>query len=92
MINNCKAALSLVLTLVIALPLDAQVLEEIIVTAQKREQNLQDVPISILAITGDDIAAGGFSDMEDLSAFVPNLFMSDSLTGQNLVMRGIGTT
>ena len=30
--------------------------------------------------------------MEDLSAFVPNLFMSDTLVGQNLVMRGIGTT
>ena len=67
-------------------------LEEIIVTAQKREQNLQDVPISILAIQGIEIEAGGFSDMEDMSIFTPNLFMSDSLTGQNLVMRGIGTT
>ena len=92
MIKNSKVALSFALALVIATPLKAQVLEEIIVTAQKREQNLQDVPISILAITGDDIKAGGFSDMEDLSSFVPNLFMSDSLVGQNLVIRGIGTT
>ena len=87
-----KAALSLALTGVIASPLNAQVLEEIIVTAQKREQSLQDVPISMLAIAGNDIEAGGFSDMEDLAAFVPNLFMSDSLVGQNLVVRGIGTT
>ena len=92
MINNSKVLLSLALTLVITSPVKAQVLEEIIVTAQKREQNLQDVPISILAITGEDIEAGGFSDMEDMSAFVPNLFMSDSLVGQNLVIRGIGTT
>ena len=92
MVKNSKVALSFVLALVIATPLKAQVLEEIIVTAQKREQDLQDVPISILAITGGDIKAGGFSDMEDLSSFVPNLFMSDSLVGQNLVIRGIGTT
>ena len=92
MINYAKVALCIVLTLVIASSPSAQVLEEIIVTAQKREQNLQDVPISILAITGADIATGGFSDMEDLSAFVPNLFMSDTLVGQNLVIRGIGTT
>lgn len=88
----CKTLLSLALAGLFALPLNAQVLEEIVVTAQKREQSLQDVPISMLAIAGDEIQAGGFSDMEDLAVFVPNLFMSDSLTGQNLVIRGIGTT
>lgn len=77
----------------LASPLNAQeVLDEITVTAQKREQNLQDVPISILAITGAEIQAGGFESMEDLATFVPNLFMSDDLTGQNLFMRGVGTT
>lgn len=76
----------------VAIPSFAQVLEEVIVTAQKREQNLQEVPISIIAISGDDIFESGYGNMEDLSVFVPNLFMSDSLTGQNLVMRGIGTT
>ena len=76
----------------IVLPLNAQILDEVIVTAQKREQSVRDVPISMLAVTGDAIRAGGFENMEDLSTFVPNLFMSDSLTGQNLVVRGIGTT
>ncbi|HCP50737.1 MAG TPA: TonB-dependent receptor, partial [Gammaproteobacteria bacterium] len=78
-----------------ALPLNAQddeAIEEIIVTAQKREQNLQDVPLSILAISGEDIQVGGYENMEDLATFVPNLFMSDALTGQNLFMRGIGST
>ena len=87
-----KVAMSLALICAIGAPLNAQVLEEIIVTAQKREQNLQDVPLSILAILGADIEAGGFENMEGLATFVPNLFMSDSLTGQNLFMRGIGTT
>jgi hypothetical protein len=54
------------------------VLEEIIVTAQKREQNLQDVPISILAIQGIEIEAGGVSDMEDMS--IHSQFVHDRLT------------
>ena len=87
-----KILLGLFLAGVVALPLNAEVLEEIIVTAQKREQSLQDVPISILAISGEDIQQGGFENMEDLATFVPNLFMSDALTGQNLFMRGIGST
>jgi outer membrane receptor protein involved in Fe transport len=74
-----------------ASPASAQ-LEEIVVTAQRREQSLQDVPISVTAVTGDAIRRGGFSDMEDLSAFVPNLFMRDTFTGQVLAIRGIGTT
>ncbi|HZL96744.1 MAG TPA: TonB-dependent receptor plug domain-containing protein, partial [Vicinamibacterales bacterium] len=69
-----------------------QGLEEILVTAQRREQSLQDVPISVTAVTGEAILEGGFSDMEDLSVFVPNLFMQDTFTGQVLAIRGIGTT
>ena len=89
---HCRRLPLFVILALIALPGTAQVLEEIIVTAQKVEQNLQEVPISIIAISGDDILNGGYGNMEDLSVFVPNLFMSDSLTGQNLVIRGVGTT
>jgi iron complex outermembrane receptor protein len=67
-------------------------LEEILVTAQRREQSLQDVPISVTAVTGEQIEQGGFSDVEDLSIFVPNLFMRDAFTGQSLIVRGIGTS
>jgi outer membrane receptor protein involved in Fe transport len=67
-------------------------LEEILVTAQRREQSLQDVPISVTAITGQAIEEGGFSDVEDLSIFVPNLFMRDAFTGQSLIVRGVGTS
>lgn len=76
---------------VVASPALAQ-LEEIVVTAQRREQSLQDVPISVTAVTGDAIRQGGFSDMEDLSTFIPNLWMRDTFTGQVLAIRGIGTT
>ena len=67
-------------------------LEEIVVTAQRREQSLQDVPISVTAVTGDHLRRGGFSDLEDFSVFVPNLHMRDTFTGQVLAIRGIGTT
>jgi outer membrane receptor protein involved in Fe transport len=67
-------------------------LEEILVTAQRREQSLQDVPISVTAVTGEAIEQGGFSDVEDLSIFVPNLFMRDAFTGQSLIVRGVGTS
>ena len=61
-------------------------------TAQRREQSLQDVPISVTAVTGEAIEEGGFSDVEDMSIFVPNLFMRDAFTGQSIIVRGIGTS
>jgi iron complex outermembrane recepter protein len=66
-------------------------LEEIIVTTQRREQTLQDVPISVAAYSGVTLQEGGFSDMEDFSAFVPNLHMADTFVSQRLAIRGIGT-
>lgn len=66
-------------------------LEEVIVTATRRAENLQDVPISVNVVAGETIQQGGFSDMDDLSSFVPNLYMSDGQGGQNMFIRGIGT-
>ena len=50
------------------------------------------MPISVTAVTGEAIEEGGFSDIEDLSIFVPNLFMRDAFTGQSIIVRGIGTS
>ncbi len=69
----------------------AQQLEEIIVTATKRETSLQDVPISVTAVMGEAILQGGFSDIEDLSAFIPNLQIRDGFTGQAMRIRGVGS-
>ena len=54
------------------------VLEEIIVTAQKREQAVNDIGMSISAFTGDDLIALGFTDTRDLAALVPGLTMAKS--------------
>lgn len=69
---------------------DVFALEEVIVTAQKRAQNIQDVPISVSAVSGVKIEEAGISDFDDLSRFVPNLNIS---TGNNtqIRMRGLGS-
>jgi iron complex outermembrane recepter protein len=69
----------------------AQVLEEVVVTAQKRPQSLQDVPVSINAIGGDKLAEGHLTKMEDVTAYVPNLSMSETGIGTQIFIRGIGS-
>lgn len=78
-------------TAVPAAPAVAQGLEEIVVTATRREESLQDVPISVTVATGAFIQEGGFADMEDLTAFLPNLSISDGFQGQSMSIRGVGT-
>ena len=66
------------------------VLEEVIVTAQKREQNLQDVGISVTAYSGDQMAALGYTSTTDISAQTPSLSISQfhpSIT--NINIRGV---
>ena len=59
------------------------VLEEVIVTAQKREQNIQQVPIAITAFTGAQMAALGVTESFDIAAFSPGVHISGNLAGQN---------
>ncbi len=59
------------------------VLEEVMVTAQKREQNLQDVPIAITAFTGAQMSALGVKQSIDIAAFSPGVHISGNLAGQN---------
>jgi len=66
----------------------AQMLEEVIVTAQKREQNLQDVPIAVSAFTGEMLAQSGVKDVFDLQANVPSLIVG-SAQNSNVTAFGI---
>src|SRR3546814_2134749 len=78
-----------------AMPVQAQEaqsegLAEIIVTAEKREENLQSVPVSVTAMTGEALTATGISNVEDLQFFVPGVSITnDSMSIINI--RGIGT-
>ncbi len=66
-------------------------LEEVIITAQKRAESLQDVPISVAALSGDKIRDAGIMTIEDLSAYVPNFTMTESAVGSVVFIRGIGS-
>jgi len=66
-----------------AMPLQAAVFEELIVTAQKREQDIQDVGISVSAFTGDQLKVLGVQDSFYVALFVPNVNISGNLAGQN---------
>lgn len=65
--------------------------EEIVVTAQKREQRLQDVPIAITALTAQGVANRGVTNTEDLGNAVPGLVFKRSGTYANPFIRGVGT-
>ncbi len=67
------------------------VLEEVVVTAQLREQSLQDVPVSVSAIAGETMQEAGIGRIEDLQAYVPNLHMSESQITTDIFIRGIGS-
>ncbi|WP_193372873.1 TonB-dependent receptor [Novosphingobium sp. AP12] len=75
-----------------AVPAHAQV-DEIIVTAQKVRQNIQDVPIAISAVTGDAMARAGAKSLEDITSIVPSVTFRKGTTNANsaIVMRGVGT-
>lgn len=66
-------------------------LDEIVVTATKRAQTVQDVPLAISAISGENIEAYNVEDLNDLAQTIPNLNISDGITTQTITMRGLGT-
>lgn len=70
---------------------EAAQLEEVVVTAQKRIESLQDVPISITAVSGEKMSEAGIFKVEDLQTFTPNLSMSETGISTQVYIRGIGT-
>ncbi len=69
-------------------------IEEIVVTAQKRTESVQNVPISITALSGDDLARRGLTDLQDVARSVPNFDMpsSNNLRNVRVRIRGIGSS
>ncbi len=86
LLGGCAAALGF------SAPAMAQV-EEIVVTAQKVEENVQDVPIAITAVSGDALTAAGTTSLENLGQLVPSVTFRKGTTNANsaVVLRGVGT-
>ncbi|MEH6586593.1 MAG: TonB-dependent receptor [Halioglobus sp.] len=65
-------------------------LEEVVVTARKRTESTQDVPMHILSLTGEQMKKQGLTTLEDFSRFVPSLSVQSTSPGQNTItFRGV---
>lgn len=96
MINLAKFRLSPVYLSVAVLAsgaaADTTVLEEVVVTAQKREQSLQDVPIALNAFNAEFLRTTGAQNLDDLQQFTPGLQATNlGVTQPTFSIRGIGT-
>ena len=71
--------------------LEAQVLEEVIVTARKITESVMNVPIAVSVVNGADMDRQGITNLEQLSAKVPSLQLGRSALASNIYIRGIGS-
>lgn len=65
--------------------------EEIVVTARKKDESLVDVPISISVVSGEEIRAQGYRDLHALAAAVPAVNLSKAGAGALINVRGVGS-
>ena len=88
----CIVAIAATLLITPARIAGAQVIEEIIVTARKREESLQDVPISVQTFSGELITEQGIVDLQMLAPYTPSFAYTPSPGASDLYfMRGLGT-
>ena len=86
--------LSVVIASYVSLPAIAAttpVLDEIVVTAQKRVQKLEDVPISITAINGAKLEEAGITSISGIADYTPSFNMTQTGIGTNIAIRGISS-
>jgi iron complex outermembrane receptor protein len=85
------------LALVVATPAFAQEadsgggVEDIVVTAQRRDQSLQEVPIAVTAVTASTLADASITDTNALTALVPSMTSTPSVGNTAVFVRGVGT-
>jgi len=69
----------------------SRTLEEVIVTAQRREQSLQDVPVSVSVVSADDIRELSLQNLEQLSKYVPGFNVREGGEQTSISIRGFAT-
>lgn len=90
-LNKLSAAL---LASSMAMSATAAVLEEVVITAQKREQGLQDVGISVSAMTGDQMEALGFDNAQQVTAMAPGVstVQPNGEANYSIAIRGVASS
>lgn len=73
---------------------DTAEVETLVITANKRAENIQDVAMSVSAVSGDQLERVGITNVTDLSRFIPSVTITQSNNNRNtsLFVRGIGTS
>ena len=69
----------------------ATLLEPVKVTAQKKEEDVQDVPISMDVFTNERIEDAGIADMQDLTYFAPNIYAKQNTNQNMVIIRGLSS-
>lgn len=70
-------------------------IEEVIVTAQRREQSAQAVPVTVSAFSAEDVQVRNLTQAVDISQYIPNMFGSNNIglgAANTYFIRGLGTT
>jgi iron complex outermembrane recepter protein len=88
----CAVASPLVGNALAAESSDASGLDEVVVTAQKRSQNLQDVPLSVTALSGNELSNAGITKFLDLGQVIPTLSIGNAVGFSFVYLRGVGST
>jgi len=70
---------------------EAQMLEEIVVTARKRSETLQDAPLAVSAVSGEKMDDQGVTTLEQITATVPGLQIGRGAQTSNIAIRGVGS-
>ena len=90
--SNKFAYTGMALAMSAALEVAAQpMLEEVIVTATKRAESMQDVPIAISMMSGEKISEQNIQSLDDLAIFMPNVHIAEGGAGDQLFIRGVGS-
>ncbi|MEL0063905.1 MAG: TonB-dependent receptor [Gammaproteobacteria bacterium] len=89
-----KTALGLAIAASSSVTLASDVLEEVIVTARQQAEGLQDVPVTIAAMTEEDLDRYNITNLVDAAKMVPNMVIAQggSGNGSSLRLRGIGSS
>lgn len=66
--------------------------DEIVVTAQRREERLKDVPLSVTAISGEQLTQGGITGSRELATLAPGVSMNTTGAAAQATIRGVGNT
>jgi iron complex outermembrane receptor protein len=86
------ATISSIVIAIAAAPAQAQtVLEEVIVTAQKRSESVQEIPLAVTALSSDMLDERGIVDIASMVSSVPGMHFGQSGNNTRITIRGIGT-